>query len=124
MRSSLTPMLERAFAARFLSEVQVRFTLSGYRHRGAAAAPAAGLKEAEVTATVNGRTGVAGFAPVTFGVVFIGVQVGHPHMYPTVIATTDVDVRDQLKVLMGYPRSRKHNRYAPEPDMSERRPRT
>jgi hypothetical protein len=39
-------------------------------------------------------------AAVAAGVIFIGVQIGHPQVNATAITTTNVYVRDQLKVLM------------------------
>ena len=42
----------------------------------------------------------AGVAAVAAGVIFIGVQINHPHLDATSIQTTDVVVRDTLKVLM------------------------
>ena len=43
---------------------------------------------------------VAGACAAAAGVVFIGVQVGHPQLNTTSIATTNVYVRDQLKILI------------------------
>ena len=42
----------------------------------------------------------AAAAAVAAGVVFIGVQLGHPHLDATSVATTEVVVRDSLKMLM------------------------
>jgi hypothetical protein len=42
----------------------------------------------------------AGAAAVAAGVVFIGVQIGHPQLNATSIKTTNVEIRDSLKVLM------------------------
>lgn len=42
----------------------------------------------------------AGVAAVAAGLIFIGVQVGHPHMDATSVTTTEVVVRGSLKVLM------------------------
>jgi hypothetical protein len=58
------------------------------------------IKEAEMTITANALTRAAGIAAVAAGVLFIGVQIGHPQLNATVITTTNVYVRDQLKVLM------------------------
>ena len=43
---------------------------------------------------------LAGVAAVTAGLLFIGVQVNHPHLDATTITTTDVAIRNALKVLM------------------------
>jgi len=42
----------------------------------------------------------AAAAAVGAGLLFIGVQLGHPHLDATTVATTEVVVRDGLKVLM------------------------
>ena len=51
-----------------------------------------------ITPTTLSRT--AGVAAVAAGLIFIGVQIEHPHLDATSIATTDVVVRNSLKVLM------------------------
>lgn len=53
-----------------------------------------------MTITPTTLTRAAGLAAVAAGVLFIGVQIGHPDLDATSITTTDVFVRDQLKVLM------------------------
>ena len=53
-----------------------------------------------MTITANALTRAAGVAAVAAGVLFIGVQIGHPQLDATSITTTNVYVRDQLKVLM------------------------
>jgi hypothetical protein len=53
-----------------------------------------------MTVTPNALTRAAGLAAVAAGVIFIGVQVGHPQLDAEVLRTTDVYVRDQLKILM------------------------
>ena len=42
----------------------------------------------------------AGVAAVLAGVIFIGVQIGHPHSDVTAVSTTEWAVRNSLKVLM------------------------
>ena len=42
----------------------------------------------------------AGVAAVAAGAVFIGVQLGHPHLDATSVTTTEVVVRNSLKVAM------------------------
>jgi hypothetical protein len=51
-----------------------------------------------ITATTLSRT--AGLAAVAAGVIFIGVQIGHPPLNADTITSTNVEVRDCLKVLM------------------------
>ncbi|HET6626727.1 MAG TPA: hypothetical protein VFG63_10075 [Nocardioidaceae bacterium] len=53
-----------------------------------------------MTITANALTRAAGVAAVAAGAIFIGVQIGHPELNATSMTTTDVYVRDQLKVLM------------------------
>jgi hypothetical protein len=53
-----------------------------------------------MTITPNLLTRWAGLAAVAAGVIFIGVQINHPQMSATSIQTTDVYVRDTLKVVM------------------------
>jgi hypothetical protein len=53
-----------------------------------------------MTITAATLTRAAGAAAVAAGVTFIGVQIGHPELDATSITTTDVYVRDSLKVLM------------------------
>src|SRR5205085_8207021 len=43
---------------------------------------------------------VAGVAAVSAGLIFIGVQINHPYLDATSITTTDVMVRNSLKMLM------------------------
>ncbi len=53
-----------------------------------------------MTVTTTSLTRAAGAAAVAAGLIFIGVQINHPHLDTTSIATTDVAIRDSLKVLM------------------------
>ena len=53
-----------------------------------------------MTITPNTLTRGAAAAAVTAGLIFIGVQIGHPHMDASSITTTEVVVRNSLKVLM------------------------
>jgi hypothetical protein len=53
-----------------------------------------------MTITPNLLTRWAGFAAVAAGAIFIGVQINHPDLNATSIQTTNVYVRDSLKVLM------------------------
>ena len=50
--------------------------------------------------TPTSLTRAAGAAAAAAGMIFIGVQVNHPHLDATTITTTNVEVRDGLKVLM------------------------
>ena len=53
-----------------------------------------------MTITPNLLTRWAGLAAVSAGAIFIGVQINHPQLSATSIQTTDVYVRDTLKVVM------------------------
>ena len=53
-----------------------------------------------MTISTTSLTRAAGAAAVAAGLIFIGVQIGHPHLDATSIATTEVMVRDCLKVVM------------------------
>jgi hypothetical protein len=53
-----------------------------------------------MTVTPTGLTKAAGVAAAAAGAIFIGVQIGHPQLNLTTVTTTDVFVRDSLKVLM------------------------
>jgi hypothetical protein len=53
-----------------------------------------------MTITPTGLTQAAGASAVAAGLLFIGVQIGHPVVNSSSIASTDVYIRDQLKVLM------------------------
>jgi hypothetical protein len=51
-----------------------------------------------ITSTTLGRS--AGVAAIAAGLIFIGVQINHPPLNATTIATLNVEIRDCLKVLM------------------------
>lgn len=53
-----------------------------------------------MTVTPTTLTRAAGAAAVTAGALFIGINIGHPHMDATSITTTELIVRNSLKVLM------------------------
>jgi hypothetical protein len=53
-----------------------------------------------MTVTPSFLIRAAGIAAVVSGAIFIGVQVNHPHLDVTSIATTEVVIRDAFKVLM------------------------
>ena len=50
--------------------------------------------------TSNRLAAAAGLCAAAAGVIFIGVQIGHPHLDATSIQTTEMAVRGSLKVLM------------------------
>ncbi|RYP84164.1 hypothetical protein EKO23_17000 [Nocardioides guangzhouensis] len=50
--------------------------------------------------TTAGLTQASGAAAATAGALFIGIQVKHPHLDATSIQSTEMAVRDTLKVLM------------------------
>jgi hypothetical protein len=53
-----------------------------------------------MTVTTTSLIRVSGICAAVAGAIFIGVQIGHPELDTTSITTTDVYVRDSLKVLM------------------------
>ena len=53
-----------------------------------------------MTITTTTLTKAAGVAAAAAGTIFIGVNIGHPHLDATSVATTEVIVRNSLKVLM------------------------
>lgn len=53
-----------------------------------------------MTITTTALTRAAGVAAVAAGVIFIGVQINQPHLDVTSIATTEVIIRNCLKVAM------------------------
>jgi hypothetical protein len=53
-----------------------------------------------MTVTTSSLTRAAGAAAVAAGAIFIGVQIGHPHLDVASITTTEVAIRGTLKVLM------------------------
>ncbi len=53
-----------------------------------------------MTITPTTLTRGAGVAAVAAGLIFIGVQINHPHLDATSITTTEVAIRSSLKVLM------------------------
>jgi hypothetical protein len=53
-----------------------------------------------MTITPATLTRTAAAAAVAAGVIFIGVQINHPHMDATSVTTTEVTVRSALKMLM------------------------
>ena len=50
--------------------------------------------------TANRLTAISGLCAAAAGAIFIGVQINHPYLDARSIVTTDVEVRDNLKVLM------------------------
>ncbi|GIF01288.1 hypothetical protein [Paractinoplanes rishiriensis] len=53
-----------------------------------------------MTITASTLSRAAGAAAVAAGLIFIGVQINHPHLDATSLMTTDVTVRNSLKLLM------------------------
>jgi hypothetical protein len=53
-----------------------------------------------MTVTTSSLTKASGAAAVAAGTLFVGVQIGHPQLSVTSITTTEVVIRDILKVLM------------------------
>lgn len=50
--------------------------------------------------TSTALTRATGVAAVAAGVLFVGVQIGHPHLDVTTVDTTQMLIRDSVKVLM------------------------
>jgi hypothetical protein len=67
---------------------------------GQPARPETEDQEPAMTVTTTGLTKAAGVAATAAGAIFIGVQLGHPHLDATSIQTTEMAVRDTAKVLM------------------------
>jgi hypothetical protein len=70
-----------------------------------ATAPGRGPPEQEIDMNVNQitpttLTRAAGVAAAAAGALFVGINIGHPHLDVTSITTTEVVVRNSLKVLM------------------------
>jgi hypothetical protein len=53
-----------------------------------------------MTITTTKLTSAAGICAAVAGAIFIGVQIGHPDVDTTSIATTEVAIRNSLKILM------------------------
>ena len=53
-----------------------------------------------MTITPTTLTRLAAVAAISAGIIFIGVQIGHPHSDVTSVTTTEWAVRGSLKVLM------------------------
>lgn len=53
-----------------------------------------------MTITTKGLTAAAGLCAAVAGAIFIGVQIGHPHLDSTSIQTTEMAVRSTLKGVM------------------------
>ncbi|MFI7064577.1 hypothetical protein ACIBL3_26540 [Kribbella sp. NPDC050124] len=53
-----------------------------------------------MTITATTLTRASGAAAVAAGLLFVGVQIGHPHLDATSITTTEVVVRSTLKAVM------------------------
>lgn len=53
-----------------------------------------------MTVTSTALTRAAAAAAVTAGLIFVGVQINHPHLDATSVVTTEMAVRGTLKVLM------------------------
>jgi hypothetical protein len=53
-----------------------------------------------MTITTDRLTRAAGVSAVLAGLLFIGVQLNHPHLDTTSITTTEVQLRNGLKILM------------------------
>jgi hypothetical protein len=52
-----------------------------------------------LTITTSGLTRAAAVAAIAGGIIFVGVQIGHPELTATSITSTNVRIRESLKVL-------------------------
>jgi hypothetical protein len=52
-----------------------------------------------LTITTSGLTRAAALAAIAGGTIFVAVQIGHPQLTPTSITSTNVQIRESLKVL-------------------------
>ena len=55
--------------------------------------------EVALIITTSGLTRAAAVAAIAGGTIFVGVQIGHPQLTPTSITSTNVQIRESLKVL-------------------------
>ena len=62
--------------------------------------PANRYKENDMTITHGFLLRAAAVAAAVAGLIFIGVQINHPSLDATSITTTDVTIRNSLKMLM------------------------
>jgi hypothetical protein len=76
-----------------------------------------------MTITPTFLTRAAGLSAVAAGLLFIGVQVGHPYLDATTVTTTDYLVRESVKIADGRPVAHRHHRDVPAPDQADRSPR-
>src|SRR5215207_2791531 len=53
-----------------------------------------------MTVTTTTLTRAAGIAAAAAGLIFIGVQIKHPHVDVTSIVTTELAIRNSLKIVM------------------------
>ncbi|MEU8225808.1 hypothetical protein [Kribbella sp. NPDC048915] len=60
----------------------------------------ASTSTAPTSSTASTLTRAAGASAVAAGVIFVGVQLGHPHLDVNTIVTTEVAVRNTLKLVM------------------------
>ena len=54
-----------------------------------------------MTVTTTGLTRAAGISAAAAGLIFVGVQINHPHLDVSSIATTEMAVRSTAKLVMG-----------------------
>jgi hypothetical protein len=58
------------------------------------------MKEADMTITTTKLTRGAGLSAVAGGLLFIAVQIGHPHLDANFATTTEYAVRETMKIFM------------------------
>src|SRR5690606_41856537 len=68
--------------------------------RGMPRGSAAGRAKGPPMCTTTPLTRAAGLAAAAAGIIFVGVQIGHPTMDAATIGTTEVVLRNSLKLVM------------------------
>ena len=68
-----------------------------------------------MTITSTTLTRAAGVAAAVAGLLFIGVQIGHPHLDADVATTTEYTVRETVENSHGRPVADRHHRHVPAP---------
>ena len=73
-----------------------------------------------MTITTTKLTRAAGLAAVAGGLLFIAVQINHPHLDATFATTTEYAVRETMKIADGRPVAHRHHRDLPAPGQADR----
>ena len=73
-----------------------------------------------MTITTTKLTRAAGLAAVAGGLLFIAVQINHPHLDAAFATTTEYAVRETMKIVDGRPVGHRHHRHLPAPGQADR----